>query len=1252
MLATRNGFWITFLTAIFTILGTLESSAQAYPPIKLTIGNACNFKGAIQCVDFRVDGCTQVPLFNFFISYDPTIIKLVQPVSLSSSQIPGIDATVFTIYENFPGALYGPGNINFLYYEGNPLNIPVGGNLFTLCFEIIGEPGEMTPIIINNDKFKPEVLQIDPSNPTTDIAADFQWMNGSIKVKANAITITSSVCNASNAPKNNGNITFIPTGGTGPYSYTVNSGAPVTNIADGTSVVLSNLSIGAYTIAITDALGVTTSKVINVSDGLPVIYTTDVKDPTCFHNPTQNGEIGINITDGGAHDPANYRFAWSNFEFNTNRIEELGTGRYTVTITDPAGCRILDTFDIAATPLNFEVVVTDALCKGIKDGVVEVRNMTGGIGTGYVVNFEGLDKMPGQTVFTGLDAGFYRVRFKDAAPCNSPEQIVEVKYQRTHTFDLITTDIGCNRTRGLVEVTATPTELNYQFILNSGLPFINFAEPNIYKNDTLRNGNYTLLAIDQNGCRNTLMFDIKDGDPVYIDADVVQPGCSTNGSITLNPKGGSGGYTYNWNPSQAGNPSSLSGLTGGTFRVTVTDSDGCSKDTTMILNNIGSLAINLSKTDITCAGKTDGTATVTVQTANMITIQWRDPLNNIIPQGTNTISNLSPGTYTVLVTDQSNCSATGSITIVAPPPLAITMTATQPKCFGDKGVATITNLGGVSNPQFAWTRSGTPGLILSTSNVLTADPGIYLVKITYGSGCTKDTSITFNAPVKPVINTVLTNNVTCFGGSDGRAAISNSPSIVSQQWSNGTNQPFALGLVAGGYWVIGTDNNGCKTDTFKFIIGQSPKLMLDEAFTDAVNPTCFGSTDGSIEVQAIGGTVTTISYRYTWINPAGPTTKKITGLGAGSYIVQVTDQNNCEHRDTIVLNQPNELVAAIDRIKTVDLDCNNVIDGRIAISTTGGNPGIKTVAWQAGVQSVSGIAFGLGPGTYCAMVSDNFGCRDTICYTLSAPEKLSGMVALGDPIQCFGGSTCIKIDNVTGGTGNKYTFQINNQVRYPIDSCVTIAAGSYLINIIDSAGCSISTLVDIPQPNPVSINVGPDLEFSLGATPLIINATTSQPTVLTSLVWTPMDNIDCITDNCQSISAAPVVTTTYTLLVTDVNGCTGQDELTIKVNDARNVFFANAFSPNRDGYNDYFQVITGLGVDMIMTFDIYDRWGNQVFTKENYLPDPVGTDGWDGSMGGKRLDPGVYVYTATVRFVDGKIFRYKGSVTLIDKIRN
>jgi gliding motility-associated-like protein len=1241
--STKTMHWITTLMMVCIYAVTF---GQTYPPVKVTIDNECDEKGSTVCVDFRIEGCTNIESLDMIISYNPNIIELIKPIDLSTSQWPEIMQTTFTVYEDFPGVQYGRGNVRFLFFEGDPVTLPDGALIFSLCFRIIGEPGQITPIFINAGKVEPELVQTSLLDPLKTVTNQLEWMNGSVKVKANSVTAYATSCGTSSPTATDGSITLIPTGGTGPYSYTINNGVPVTGIADGQEILLTNLPKGTYTIVVTDALGMPSPpRVIIIEETIRMQYNVAVKDPTCFHTQVQNGEIDINITDGGAFTPDLYKFAWSNFEYDVDSIARLASGQYSVTITDPAGCAVRDTFNIAATPITYEVDIKNATCIGKKDGTITIKNVAGGLGGPFDHFFSGIDRDQ-TTFFKDLGAGMYDIRVRDATGCSTLPVKYEVKYDRILNLVPTVEDVSCSgRKDGKATIVGSPN-VRFNWKLNNIGGFVLGVNDTTWMVDTLSPGLYTMYVIDPDACRDTVSFEIKDTNPIYVRANVVQPGCTNKGSIDVVPVGGSNSFQITWDPAQAPNTTSLTDLNGGTFKITVTDNNGCSKDTTIVLNNAGSLGITLAKTDVTCFGKNDGRATVTVLSSQMISIVWKDATGNPLGPQTNTINNLPPGNYSVEVKETSGCSATQSFTITNPAPVYFAYSVTQPQCMGDPATIAINNT--LPNATFKWVNTLNTAVILDTDNSFTGPAGIYMVTMAYGSGCTKDT--TFTIVDKPAVTfpAVSTNKVTCFGLSNGQAAVMNPPPGLTFNWSTGTIGPFAINFAAGDHWVIAKDANGCASDTVYFEVLTFPKLEVDDAFTVIERPACSGGNDGSITVAAIGGSG--IGYRYTW--PDGSTQPTINNLGSGTYIVTISDDKNCIVTDTIVLTQPAPIVGILDPIRTVELDCNNNTGGQIAINIIGGNPGVKTISWQSGVIVSNNVAVDLSPGTYCATITDNKGCRDTFCYTLSAPEPLRGEINPPEPLACNGGQTCISVRSLTGGTGNQYTFQINNGLRYPIDSCVTVVAGSYFINFIDSSGCSTDTLIEITQPAPLSLNVGPDVELQLGSPPHIVNAILESATLADTFYWTPNNFVTCLTQNCQSASLNPTSTTNYVLTVIDQNGCTGSDELLVTVLDKRNVYFANAFSPNSDGFNDHFQAVIGPDVREIELFEIYDRWGNLVFTQKNYTPDLAQTDGWDGTFNGQRADPGVFVYVARVVFIDDKVLTFRGDVTLMDKARN
>jgi gliding motility-associated-like protein len=147
-----------------------------------------------------------------------------------------------------------------------------------------------------------------------------------------------------------------------------------------------------------------------------------------------------------------------------------------------------------------------------------------------------------------------------------------------------------------------------------------------------------------------------------------------------------------------------------------------------------------------------------------------------------------------------------------------------------------------------------------------------------------------------------------------------------------------------------------------------------------------------------------------------------------------------------------------------------------------------------------------------------------------------------------------------------------------------------------------------------------------------------------SYLWTPSNTLSCST--CANPVATPKYNTTYKVEVSNIAGCTSADEITIFVGClGGRIYIPNAFTPNNDGKNDRIYVM-GDGVDKIKRFIIYNRWGNPVYSKENFQ----GNDallGWDGTANGYPQDPGIFAYTVEVICGDGTLFKLKGTITLI-----
>ena len=145
--------------------------------------------------------------------------------------------------------------------------------------------------------------------------------------------------------------------------------------------------------------------------------------------------------------------------------------------------------------------------------------------------------------------------------------------------------------------------------------------------------------------------------------------------------------------------------------------------------------------------------------------------------------------------------------------------------------------------------------------------------------------------------------------------------------------------------------------------------------------------------------------------------------------------------------------------------------------------------------------------------------------------------------------------------------------------------------------------------------------------------------------WTPAATAS--TPNTQQTWLHPIETTVYTFTVHDtLQGCLVNDKVTIEVLNPKNVYIPNVFTPNGDGYNDFFHVSMGIGVKQIKALRIFDRWGELLFESKEITSNDD-KQGWDGMLKGRKMLPGVFTYTVQVEFANGTIENYTGTITLI-----
>ena len=352
----------------------------------------------------------------------------------------------------------------------------------------------------------------------------------------------------------------------------------------------------------------------------------------------------------------------------------------------------------------------------------------------------------------------------------------------------------------------------------------------------------------------------------------------SNANATATMTGGTPNYTFAWSNGQT--TSTATGLSFGTYTVTVTDANGCSSVTTVSISQPTALSSVPSQTNVTCNGGT-GSACVTPGGGTpAYTYAWS-------PSGGNSscATGLSAGNYTVTVTDANGCTSFSAFTITQPTAVTAVPSSANVSCNGGtNGSASVTAGGGAGGYSYLWSSSQT------TSSVTGLSAGNYTITVTDANGCTRTTPFTITQPTVLTASTSIVNNASCFGTSNGSAIANGAGGTApyGYSWNSAPvqNTQTANNLPAGTYSVIVTDANGCTTPS-SATITQPVAITLSSTTAMA---SC-GQSNGTATVTATGGTGT---YSYLWlgVNPA-QTTQTLNNVPGGTYNAVVTDANGC-----------------------------------------------------------------------------------------------------------------------------------------------------------------------------------------------------------------------------------------------------------------------------------------------------------------------------------------------------------------------
>lgn len=941
---------------------------------------------------------------------------------------------------------------------------------------------------------------------------------------------------------------------------------------------LSGLAPGTYSVVVTDGNGNTASGSVTLTEPSQLQSSISAQLYNGGYNVSCGGlspscDGAIDFTISGGSAP--YSYSWSGpngFVAVTQDITALCVGTYSVTATDLNGCTTTQTITLTAPP---------ALEVG---GVAAVVNGGGNISCAGACD---------GSINLGINGGVAPYTIAWSGP-NGYSSAVE--------------DI-------------------------SGLCA----------------GVYTATVTDANGCTDTEVITLTEPQPLVagLAAAVVNGGFNIScngvcdGSVNATVTGGTAPYTYSWSGVGFASVSEdLSNLCAGTYSLTVTDANGCSTTASVTLTQPDTLdavalaAITNGGSNISCAGACDGSVNLTVTGGTApYTYSWTGVGFAAV---TEDISGLCAGTYTVVVTDANGCSATTTVTLTAPAPIASSGVAVEyaggfnVSCNGgSNGAIDVTVSGGSGSFTYNW--SGPNGYTSSADDISGLAAGQYTLLVSDINGCVDTLTFTLSEPAPLLIEAVSVPS-TC-GEYNGSVdlTISGGSGNYSISWSGPagfTSNSEDLSNILGGLYVVAvTDTNGCvEIDTIN--VGGKPPVLAGAV---ATNTNCNGSCNGAINLSISSGQA---PFAINWSGPNGfsSTDEDLVALCAGDYIVTITDANFCTFVDTVTIAAPNAVVIAVTNNNSATC---NAANGSINISVSGGTGNYSYVWTGNGVDVDSEDQTGLTAGTYSVTVTDVNGCTSTQSITVGSTSALVLATAPVN-VSCNGlnnGSACA---TVTGATAPVTYLWSNGDTESCIDS---LAPGTYIVQVSDANGCGATDTIVITEPDPIvvaadipvypngyniSINGGEDGSIAL---------TVSGGAVPYSFNWN-ISSADSVLEDLYNMPAD-----TYQVVITDANGCTLVEEYILT--EPPLIELPTGFSPlNGDGLNDYY-VVKGLEAFKDNKFTVFNRWGQVIFEKEGYANDWAGTN-----FSGKPMPDGTYFVLLTVNIPNEGEKTFKATVEL------
>ena len=897
----------------------------------------------------------------------------------------------------------------------------------------------------------------------------------------------------------------------------------------------------------------------------------------------------------------------------TNNSTSISTVIYKVTPT--SGSCVGEVFNVVVNvspPMNTNAVVTLIPCYGANNGSIETK-IEGGSPISaenpYLMQWTGPDGYSSsEESIYNLKPGVYDLEVTDAIGT-----IYNFSYNITEPKDIVVTvdsekNISCNGAED-GEITLTVTGGTGEYTYEWKKDGLFFSDKQDITN--LAPGEYSISVTDENDCGpKVLTFEITQPDILDINIlSITNVKCYGNntGAISIDVQGGTKkevapgiyDYQYLWSGDNgfSSTEQNISDLVIGNYTIWVVDAFGCTDSQTVQIEELSDIEILVEQTPISCYGAND--ASIELKISGGVApynIEWSNFASGAFQH------DLSPGDYTITITDNYGCQKIITETIDEPEVFAINPVVKNVTCNGlNNGSINLNFIGGQPPINFNWLDDATAG---ATRNNL--PPGTYTVSIIDNAGCTINESFIITEPSPIQLSAEIKNSLDCVNDNTGAIDlhVAGGQTPFNYLWSNGAKTEDLLNIQAGDYFVTVTDMMGC-SEIAQFSVDRPLPLEL-EVDTE-INYDCESQEVTEICTAAVSGGMP--PYKYNWsvgtVNDLNPSVME-TEL-SGMVVLTVTDSVGCS-----IVNSFETYIPQIG-LKNELINCNDHAYQFEALVPSEDSK--YTFEWNFDDGNTSSLKNPMysfkAAGAFnvkLTVTNDITGCVSTFNQVINV-EPIPTISLSKIPQFCEGDSILVFANGTDYFEWSDGTFG---------DSILIRDIGNYSVIGTSVNGCKDSLSFEATNFEDIGYSISADKEEVTPDQNVVYFST--ENIQYSDYTWNFGDGIN---GYASAISHSYDITSDgfYSVLLNVINpyGCLEQDSIRI----VRNIVdIPNTFTPNGDGINDFYL--------MGWNIKIYNRNGILMFE---------GDEGWDGNYNGKPADNDTYFVIVYDSSAEGSKYR-------------